>query len=392
MGGLFVKKINQMKKLNKKKKISMKRTIGKRRYCLMAAVIVLSFIMMPDALKMKAAAVSAGILSSGSISADNSAVAYYSTDIGYLGREADALCGEIDHDTFDLTEASGTVTVSGSRRKLLNSHGIINYGRGKVIADANDLLGLANQIDDLEDCYASTVYSALNTIGTYLDKDGVVYHEPREADSLVLTGFVQLEGGILQSQSITHPGYSPVTSDNITAGAAAWVNGHCIVGNGADNDRAYQRGLKDGEDGNREEVDIRYTYHTHSGDSGIDPIPDGHVCYSTANPGGCYKSSGHTHDKTGSCPKTHHTRCDKRGATGPGDPNGWACPVHGTRNIWSNDAGGGYRTWGCDYPMEWDEYTCSGVTNTWKIGCGKIAGRTVESAEVIINGNKDAGE
>lgn len=361
----------------------------KQRYYLAAAAVILCWTMLQSIVEIRAEAANKGFISAGNISANNGAVVFNSTDINYLGQEADLLYNEIDYAALDLTEAAGTVTVSGSRQNLLDSHGIIDYDADKVIFSANDLLGLANQIDALEDYYASTVYKALNTIGTYLDKDGVIHHEPRTADSLILAGCEHLANGILQSQTVAHPESLPVTSDNITAGAAAWVNGQCIIGNGADNNRAYQQGLEDGENENNGEVDIRYTYHVHMGDSDTDPIPDEHVYYSTGNPGGCYKSSGHTHNKTGSCPKTHHTTCGKTGSTKPDDPNPWICPIHGyTSYTWGNDAGGGYTVWGCYYPTEWDEYKCSSAVNTWKIGCGKIAGRTVESAEVIIHRNK----
>lgn len=367
------------------RRLLAKRISGRRKYCLMAAIVALSCIMIPNALKIEAA--SAGILSSGNISADNGAVVYYSTDVDYLRREANSLYGEIDYSAFDLTEASGTVTVSGSRRNLLDSHGIINYGQDKVVADANDLLNLADQIDSLEDYYASTVYRALNTIGTYLDQEGVVYHESYAVDSLVLTGFEQLEDGILQSQSVNHLEASPVTPDNITAGAAAWVNGRCIVGNGADNDRAYQKGMEDGENGNSEEVDIRYTYHTHTGDSDIDPIPDAHVYYTTNEPGGCYRNSGHTHDKTDTCGTKQVTTNKECG-----------CKVKYNENYdGSNCSSCGHAHYGRNgnYPdnctatvtMTTTQYTCGDYTNTWKVNCGKKAGQ-VESAEVIVHKSK----
>lgn len=373
------------------RRLLAKRLFVRKRYCLMASVIALSCIMIPDALKVKAAAASAAISSSGSISANNGAVVYYSTDIDYLKREADSLYSEIDYSKFDLAEAAGTVTVSGSRRNLLDSHGIINYGQDKVVANANDLLDLADQIDSLENYYASTVYRALNTIGTYLDGEGVVYHEPRAADSLVLAGFEQLAGGILQSQSVTHLESSPVTSDNITAGAAAWVNGKCIIGNGADNDRAYQRGMEDGEAGNDKNVDIRYTRHAHTGNGGVNPIPDGHVCYSTANPGGCYRSSGHTHDKTGICGTEQIDTSKECG-----------CDIkYDEHHDGSNCSACGHAHYGRDgnYPdyctaiitTTTTQHTCGNYVNTWKINCGKKAGQ-IESAEVIIYRNINAGE
>lgn len=44
--------------------------------------------------------------------------------------------------------------------------------------------------------------------------------------------------------------YADATEDNLSAGKAAWVEGRLLLGNGADNDKAYRQGLTDGEQGN----------------------------------------------------------------------------------------------------------------------------------------------
>lgn len=66
--------------------------------------------------------------------------------------------------------------------------------------------------------------------------------------------------------------YAAATEDNLSAGKAAWVDGRLLLGNGADNDRAYRQGIKDGEQGNIPEnfsaiykvqgssVEIRHTH------------------------------------------------------------------------------------------------------------------------------------
>lgn len=43
--------------------------------------------------------------------------------------------------------------------------------------------------------------------------------------------------------------YVPAAADNISRGKAAWTDGRLVLGNGADNDRAYQKGIGDGENG-----------------------------------------------------------------------------------------------------------------------------------------------
>ena len=186
--------------------------------------------------------------------------------------------------------------------------------------------------------------------------------------------------GILQSQSVEHLAAVPVTEDSITAGAAAWVNGRCIIGNGADNERAYQRGINDGRAENRQDVDIRYTYHKHTGNSGKNPIPDGDIYYSLKNPGGCYVASGHNHDYGGCimCP---------------------GIAVLNDSSVHTRDDGLTYGAYYCNV-CESAQYAHSGTdddlpgylpcikcisttTNTWRINCGKKAGQ-IETAEVII--------
>lgn len=43
--------------------------------------------------------------------------------------------------------------------------------------------------------------------------------------------------------------YVAAVEDNLSAGKAAWVDGKLLLGNGADNDKAYRRGREDGEKG-----------------------------------------------------------------------------------------------------------------------------------------------
>lgn len=43
--------------------------------------------------------------------------------------------------------------------------------------------------------------------------------------------------------------YEAASEDNLSAGKAAWVDGRLILGNGADNNRAYQQGITDGRQG-----------------------------------------------------------------------------------------------------------------------------------------------
>lgn len=331
----------------------------------------------------------------GDFSTDNGRVVFHSGDITYLGGELDALHSEIVSSVFDSDTVDGTVSASeNKRRNLITSRGVINYDNGKVTANAANLFTLADQTDALANAYTAAVYRALNDIGTYFDADGNVNHESQTAASLVLS-CERLMEGILQSQSVDHLPVAPVIADNLTAGTAAWVNGQCVIGNGADNERAYQRGIKDGEEGNDDDIEIDYKRHVHRNGNGEEVTKK--TVYASKNPGGCYRANGHTHDAVGTCPKDtvecsgfggaidHHPSCIDSGSDW-GTDNGHIhckakCQVCG-REVEDEYAKCTYTT---------TSYTCNQSTNTWQIGCGKSAGQ-IESVTIIIRKKNGAEE
>lgn len=344
---------------------------------------------------LKAAAEAAGVASAGSFVADGGSVAFHSSDIGYLSHEISLLQDEIKHSPSDVTSSGKIVLAYDSgRRDKLNSCGSINFDRGKASVSAADLMSLADRIDNLGNEYTTMTYRALNKIGTDFDREGNANHEVQTSEYPAYLSRAQLKTGILQSQSVQHLTAAPVVADNITAGAAAWVDGLCVIGNGADNERAYQRGLEDGRTGNDSDVELQYTYHVHVDGNGDGPIDDGNVTYTKSNPGGCYKGAGHTHNKTGTCPlgsqytlavdsyteyENHHvgfryscSYCNKITHTAEYDK--WEAAPHVSTIACPNT-----------------HYGCGSPTNTWKIGCGKKAGQ-IESVTMIIRRNNGAGE
>ena len=333
----------------------------------------------------------------GNFSASGGRVVIRSEDIDYLNGELERLQNEMDDSILSSASADVTVLASADmRRRLLNSHGVINYDNGKVTANAANLFALADETDVLGDTYATAICRALNEIGTYYDADGNVNHTAQTAETIVL-GCKQLEEGILQSQSVEHLSAAPVTEANITAGAAAWVNGRCIIGNGADNETAYQRGMGDGAAGNDDDMEIQYTHHSHTG-NGQSGWGDGHVLYQSGNPGGCFRSVGHTHNEAGSnceykveykeetwsCVRTDWTYNESAGRWQCGlghmreyaEPGVDVCGVLATERI-------PYFYWNCNGDGEGAQ---GEWVNTWKIGCGKRAGQT-ETATITIRKN-----
>lgn len=345
---------------------------------------------------LMASAEAAGSVSMGDIVADDGQVAFYGSDVTYLNREIGSLRSEIDYSVFGNAAADGNVSLLTDRwRDPLSSHGIINYDNGKVVVSAADVINLADGIDALGNDYAAMVCRALNMIGTFFDTGGNINHESQTTASVILS-CEQLAAGILKSQSVDHLSAEPVTEENITAGAAAWVNGRCIIGNGADNERAYKRGIEDGEKGDGDGIEMEPTYHAHAG-NGESGWSDETVFYQTENPGGCYVGNEHTHNKTGSCSKRleecqgycnfsmgcWHNDESFMSQSGEGC---WICQFCGKhRRGWSGSADRDGHT-SCDNTVT--VYTCGSPDNTWKIGCGKKAG-DLESVTVIVHKNHE---
>ena len=189
--------------------------------------------------------------------------------------------------------AVGTVCASaGCRRDVIKSRGIINYDNGRVVINTDDLKILADETDHLETTYKIDIRDTLAKIGTYVNQDGSIsYDDNADVDARQVT-FGSIVKGILQSQSVTYlanvqasdtvgPVYYkyeknhllevtrsdtgmpvfivPATEDNLTAQTAAWIDGHCLAGNGSDNRYFYRKGFIEGY-ADRVGAKIEYQY------------------------------------------------------------------------------------------------------------------------------------
>ncbi len=178
------------------------------------------------------------------------------------------------------------VPVQGTASEL-KSYGAIMYQKGvdSVRIDAADLYMIADRLDH----FKSTSAGQLGEMHTYFttkessaalttDQVYITHIEPEEESKVdpVDIHFDTLLEGIAASQSIpaelSEYGYpegtalyrtkdglmteTPVsgaqevtvgsaTEDNLSAGAAAWVNGELLLGNGADNQSYYQKGYNE---------------------------------------------------------------------------------------------------------------------------------------------------
>lgn len=176
-----------------------------------------------------------------------------------------------------------------NRSANLKSYGRYVYqqnGEQKVVLDASDLFYLADEIDLLEETYKKETVKALKEMNTYFIQNNSTTHDPDESnldpDNADILSFSSIIEGILDSQSIpvekTYSGTLPDGNEvtgNITAaiegslslGAAAWVDGELIIGNGADNKSYYAAGYTAGLNEELNGVSISYIYHQHTGDN-----------------------------------------------------------------------------------------------------------------------------
>lgn len=175
------------------------------------------------------------------------------SDMDYLYTEVHDLYGELPSIIGAHTLAAGK-----ARRDDIRSIGIVNYGNGAVVLNSFDFIRLADEIDNLESEYKANAVAALNRIGTFFKPDGSLTHDdqdketvsPQFAAGLTYDAIYQ---GIKRSQSVDHLTAAPAAENNISAGAAAWVNGQCIIGTGKDVQDAYDRGYNEGyEEGYRQ--------------------------------------------------------------------------------------------------------------------------------------------
>ena len=144
-------------------------------------------------------------------------------------------------DTKDETTGSG-----------LKSYGRIVYQNGgdAVVIDSEDFHMLADRLD----LFKRGVADQLNSINTYFTTEAGLSLKTDEGIRVVHTrpsgesavdpkeiDFDTLLEGIAASQSVPDD-VSSASADNLTAGTAAWGDGHLMLGTGADNQKFYQNG------------------------------------------------------------------------------------------------------------------------------------------------------
>lgn len=191
---------------------------------------------------------------------------------------------------FSVCMVAAAADTPAATGNSLRSQGAIHYQEGteSVVIDSADLYTLADRLD----LFKVRTVEQLGVIGTYLSGDpegtpltsdaGIyaVHQKPSssdEADPLSLSFETILEG-IAASQTIpTDPAaygmesgttlykdadgklnsdaqegaeevrIQTATAENLSAGTAAWENGHLLLGTGGDNKDYYREGVQDGQ-------------------------------------------------------------------------------------------------------------------------------------------------
>lgn len=133
------------------------------------------------------------------------------------------------------------------RAANIKSKGIFDYDNGTVVMDASDLTYLADEIDLLENTYKTETVKALNQIGTYYKLDGTTTFNKNEgtlsSDNANVLPFNVIIDGIINSQSVT----TKTSAENILSGIQAWVNGTRLTGTMPNNGTTGISDLKAGD-------------------------------------------------------------------------------------------------------------------------------------------------
>ncbi len=124
----------------------------------------------------------------------------------------------------------------------------------------------------------------------------------------------------------------------------------------------------------KDNPNVEYTYHYHhTGDDSA----SSNTIYSYDNPGGCYRSTGHTHSMIETCPSHTETTHITHEHYISGNP--YHCDHCGVGGYGSN-------THTCSYPDTSTVWDCGYPVNTWTVQCGWREG-SIEKAEIKFSPN-----
>ena len=166
-------------------------------------------------------------------------------------------------------EGMTTLAAHGEARGNIRSTGRIQYEQ--AVFDSADLRNICAYIDEKKHAAARTLIQ----LGTRFRQlaEGYTYDRNPDAEQgeidigqIDWTTLIQAAADsqtvpdqlpVLNPEAAMHiegveertDCYETAIEDNISRGMAAWADGKLLLGNGADNDRAYRKGTEDGEEG-----------------------------------------------------------------------------------------------------------------------------------------------
>lgn len=251
------------------------------------------------------------------------------------------------------TEGGTVLAAQNETQGRISSAGRVQYGQALI--DANDLRNICSHIAEKKNAAAGI----LTQLGTKFRQQSGEYTYDRNPDAeqesvdAAQIGWMTVIQAAADSQKIPDgmavldpeaamhiegveertQHYEAATEDNISRGKAAWAEGRLILGNGADNDRAYEQGIRDGEAG--DVPDNMYPIYV----ANEERIEIGHVHIGQEEKkdgiSGCYQNSHETKKKTTKC-EAELYKTEITWYPNPDEPEGgswhggtYTCPYHG---------------------------------------------------------------
>lgn len=251
------------------------------------------------------------------------------------------------------TGGAAVLAAQSKAERCIRSAGRVQYEQ--AVFDSADLQSIGKHIDEQKRAAAE----ALIRLGTRFRQqpEGYIYdRDPDTGPEEIDTG--QIDWAMLvhaTAESQTVPAgmqvlnpeaamhiegveertehYETAMEDNISSGKAAWADGRLLLGNGADNDKAYRKGTEDGKDGN---VPKNF-YPVYTADGSSVEIRHVHAGAPEEKDGisGCYKNSCTTTEDITVCNsqliKTEETWYPNPDEPGGGSWHGgeYTCSIHG---------------------------------------------------------------
>ncbi len=249
--------------------------------------------------------------------------------------------------------SEGETVVASGPSGSFSSRGIIRYEQ--AVMDAADLQGIHDHVIEKKNAAAGV----LQQIGTKFrqQEGGIVFdRDPDTAQGdidLSQLGWAVIVQAAADSQkipegmSVLNPEaamhiegvgestehYVPASADNISRGKAAWVDGILLLGNGADNDKAYQAGIRDGGEGRVPEF-LYPLYEVQEASVEIRHVHIGNMEEEEEGISGCYHNYKETKTKTDTC-GAELIKTDATWYPNPEEPDGgswhggfYTCPYH----------------------------------------------------------------